>query len=184
MEPWVVDLVRALAPMILGGSAWVGWGQYKKSKAEAQKTRTEAEKLERDMGTDSDLATANVMKEAVETMRSIAADANDARQRAQDAEDQMRVDLERERAGSRELWDRVRAMENREREKDRRITTLEASEQEKSRKIGVLEASVLRLGDKLVQARLAVESLVTYIETHTPQGTDNMPKVDYSIFEP
>lgn len=184
MEPWVIDLVRVLAPIILGGSAWVGWGQYKKAKAEAQKTMVEANKLEHDMGTDFDLATTQVMKEAVETMRSIAADANDARQRAQEAEDQMRADLERERTSSRELWDRVRAVENREQEKDRRITCLETSEMEKNRKIGVLEASVLRLGDKLVQARLAVEALVSYIETHTPKDATNMPKVDYSIFEP
>lgn len=184
MEPWVVDLVRALAPIILGGSGLIGWGHYKKSRAEAQKTMVEATRLERDMGSDADTASTEVMKEAIATMRQIAADANDARQRAETAEESVRDELERERASNQELWNRVRAMENREREKDRRIVFLEDTDREKSRKITLLETSILRLGDKLVQAKLAVESLVTYIETHNPDGLKGMPKVDYTIFEP
>lgn len=169
MEPWMLDLLKILAPLLLGGSAWIGLGQAKKYRAEARKTEVEAKKLEGTLGPDADAATTAAMKQAIATMRDIAADANASREFAQSAERSMREELARERENSRLQWERIVALEDANRVKERDMIEL--------------RSNVTKLGNKLVAARGVVEVLVAYIKTHHAD-TGDIPRIDYTIFDP
>ena len=170
METWALDIIRTVIPLVLGGSAWVGWGQYKKAKAEARKTMVEADKLKAGIDDDTDVAAAKAMREAVDIMRDAAGDANKARQRAEDAEKSVRCELAKERTATREQWARINALEAADRLKDREIRSM--------------RDSIDQLGSKLLAARRVVETLMDYIKRHNDPSTGDLPVVDYSIFEP
>lgn len=169
MDPVLLDLLKILAPLLLGGSAWVGLGQYKKSKAEARKTEVEAQKLQTSIGPDNVAVSAEAMRDAVNTMRDIAADANASRERAEAAEQSIRVQLATEREQTDHLTRRVRALEDAERSKDRQLV-------DHKRRITQLE-------NRLGRSRDLVESLVTFVQAQH-HITGEMPRIDYSIFEP
>ena len=170
METWALDIIRTVVPLILGGSAWVGWGQYKKAKAEARKTMIEADKLKAGIDEDTDVAAAKAMREAVDIMRDAAADANKARQRAEESENSVRSELSKERAATRAQWGRINALEAADRLKDREIRSM--------------RDSIDQLASKLLAARRVVETLMDYIKRHNDPSTGDLPVVDYSIFEP
>lgn len=170
METWALDIIRTVIPLILGGSAWVGWGQYKKAKAEARKTMIEADKLKTGIDDDADAAAARAMREAVDIMRDAAAEANKARQRAEEAENSVRHELSKERTATREQWGRINA--------------LEAADRLKEREMRSMRDSIDQLGSKLLAARRVVETLMDYIKRHNDPTTGDLPVVDYTIFEP
>lgn len=169
MEPMLIDLLKVLAPIILGGSAWVGVGQYKKARAEARLTEVEARKLDNSIGPSNVALSAEAMREAISTMRDIAADANASRERAEAAERTIRVELANEREQADLLWRRVRALEDSERSKDRQLV-------DHKRRIS-------RLENKLTSAKHLVENLAVFIQAQQ-NTTGEVPVIDYSIFEP
>ena len=169
MEPWIIDLLKILGPVILGGSAWIGVGQYKKSKAEAHKTRVEADKLQTSIGPESEAITAQSMREAITTMRDIAADANASRERAEAAERIMREELTHERKNNEALWTRVRDLEDAAR-------TNERERIENRRRMAKLE-------NNLSAAKLVVQELIDYIRRHHDPSTGDIPRIDFSIFD-
>lgn len=168
MEPWMLDLLKALGPIILGGSLLIGVAKLITSRAEARKTLVEANKLNASIGHDSDSVSAQAMREAVATMREIAADANASRERAEAAETAVRVELERERENNRRLIQRVDELEVKQRVNDREKTEL--------------RRRVTKLEGKLRSSKELVEELVHFIKTHST-NTGDIPIVDYKMFE-
>lgn len=146
----------------------MGIAQFRKAKAEAHKTRVEADKLEAATGPETESISAVAMKEAVLTMRDIAADANSSRERAEKAEQMMREELQRERAEKADMA--------------RRVCALEASQRESERNREVDHRRIERLEGRLTAARDLVEQLVAHIQAHPSTGP--VPVIDYTIFDP
>lgn len=168
MEPWMLDLLKLLGPIILGGSLFIGVGKLITSRAESKKTMVEAKKLDAAIGHESDSVSAQAMREAVATMRDIAADANASRERAEAAETAVRSALDRERENNRLLTERVDELEAKQRANDREKTEL--------------RRRITKLEGKLRSSRDLVEELVNYIKMHTA-STGDIPVVDYRMFE-
>lgn len=162
MSPLILELLKTLGPIILGGSLLVGIAQLVKAKGDAAKARAEARKLTQSLGTDQESATTTAMREAIATMRDIAADANSSRERAEAAEHMMREELAGERAANGRLWEKLRELETNMRQKERRIVRLEG---------------------KLTSARDIVQELAAFIQRHS-HGTGEIPAIDYTIFDP
>lgn len=170
MTAEVVELAKTLGPLILAGSFLLGVAAVIKSRAEAVKIRKEADKTEAETLAlpDEESLSAKAMKEAINTIREIAADANASRERAEQSEERMRIALERARDERSELW--------------LRIQSLEQGHMQLERKNEANQHRITRLETKLSAARDIVVTLVAFIKRHTPPGVAH-PTVDYSIFD-
>lgn len=160
MSPLILELLKALGPIILGGSLLIGISQLVKSRAEAHKTRVEADQIQSTAGISAEGITTAAMREAIDTIRGIAEDANAAKDRAEASETRIRNTNDT-------LWQKVEDMEESQRDKDREL-------RDQRRRI-------LRLERNLASAHTVVVSLVDYINEHAPDG--DPPGIDYSIFE-
>lgn len=157
----LTEHLPTILSFVLGGGLATGSSQLIKALADSRKTRVEAEKLGHTMSAETETITVSTMKEAIQTMRDLAADANSARERAENAERATSARLTGLESTNRDLCEKVARLEQDDRVKDRRITALETS---------------------LGQAKDMVARLVDHIRT-TGTGTGPIPTVDYSIFD-
>ena len=153
------DNLVAIIGFIIGGGAATGLAQLVKALADAKKTRSEADKLDMTLNSETETITVATMKEAIATMRDLAADANTSRERAERNEHALRSRLDLLEAQNREMADKIAALEADDRVKDRRITRLESS-----------------LGSARAQAAVLANAL-------REAGIDPDPPVDFSIFD-
>lgn len=153
------DNLVAIIGFIIGGGAATGIAQLVKALADARKTRTEADNLHVSLTSETETITVATMKEAIATMRDLAADANTSRERAERNEIALRARLD--------------ALESQNREMSEKIAALEADDRVKDRRIGRLETS---LTSARAQARVLANAL-------REAGIDPDPPVDFSIFD-
>lgn len=151
--------IVAILGFVIGGGAATGIAQLIKAMADAKKTSSEARKLDVSLGSETETITVATMKEAIATMRDLAADANTSRERAERNEIALRARLDALEAQNRDMSDKIAALEADDRLKDRRISRLESS---------------------LTTARIQASALATALRE---AGIDPDPPVDFSIFD-
>lgn len=157
----LTEHLPTILSFVLGGGLATGSSQLINALAASRKTRAEADKLGHAMSAETETITVATMKEAIQTMRDLAADANAARDRAETSERATATRLSGLEATNRDLCEKVARLEQDDRVKDRRISALETS---------------------LGQAKEVVARLVDHIRTHDT-STGPIPTVDYSIFD-
>lgn len=160
------DHMGTVLSFVVGGGAATGVSQLVKATADARKTRQEAENLEVSLSAETETITVATMKEAIQTMRDLAADANTSRERAERNEIALRARLDALEAQNRELSEKVERLEADDRRKDRELLT-------QRDRMGRMEAS-------LSSARAQSQRLAAALRE---AGIDPDPPVDYSIFE-
>lgn len=155
----ISDNIVAILGFIIGGGAATGIAQLVKALADAKKTTSEAKKLDMTLGSETETITVATMKEAIATMRDLAADANTSRERAERNEHALRARLDALEEQNRSMSEKIANLEADDRLKDRRITKLESN---------------------LTTARVQANHLASVLRE---AGIDPDPPVDFSIFD-
>lgn len=155
----ISDNIVAILGFVIGGGAATGIAQLVKALADAKKTTSEAKKLDMTLGSETETITVATMKEAIATMRDLAADANTSRERAERNEGALRARLDALEEQNRSMAEKIANLEADDRLKDRRITTLETN---------------------LTTARIQANHLSAVLRE---AGIDPDPPVDFSIFD-
>lgn len=160
------DNIVAILGFVIGGGLATGIAQLVKALADAKKTTSEAKKLDMTLSSETETITVATMKEAIQTMRDLAADANTSRERAERNETALRARLD--------------ALEAQNRELSHKVERLEADDRSKNRELDNQRHRIGRLENNLGTARAEAHRLAAALRE---VGIDPDPPVDFSIFD-
>lgn len=169
--------LQLLLSALLGGGLFTGIGQLIKARGDAKKAVAEAKTIQDASEQGTDKIAADAIRDALQAMRDLAADANSARERAEGAE---RVSRERAERTEGELRNRLTSVEATNRELCGKVETLERDKNRAAELMAAQTRRITRLEGSLARAYDTVRDLVTLLRTHAP---NNVPDVDYSIFD-
>lgn len=169
--------LQLLVSALLGGGLFTGIGQLIKARADARKAITEAKVVEETAEQGTDKIAADAIRDALQAMRDLAADANAARGLAETAEQAAR---ERGQRIEEELRGRLSNVEATNRELCTKVQTLEQDKARADAHMALQTRRITRLEGSLTRAYDTVRELVTLLRTHAPE---DVPHVDYSIFD-